>query len=143
MNIEKLGSRILRTPTVPVTFPWDDAKAVAEGMFEAMYRAPGVGLAAPQVGMSLSMFVFDSGSATGVVVNPTLKPNKERGRETWGEGCLSVPGLQVQKSRWVEVDIDGYDVNGEPQSWTCEGLEARIMQHETDHLAGRLCFTRK
>lgn len=142
MRIEKLGSPILKLPTVPVSFPWAEGRDVAEGMFRVMYAAPGVGLAAPQVGMSLSMFVFDSGDSTGIMCNPTITPDRTAGKQTWSEGCLSVPGLRVDKERWVRVDVDGFDLDGAPQSWTCEGLEARIMQHETDHLAGRLCIAR-
>jgi len=143
VDIVKLGSPVLKTPTVPVTFPWAEGAAVAEGMFAVMEaQGNGVGLAANQVGIPLSMFVFNSGKSAGVMCNPTLTPYTPRGTETWNEGCLSIPGLVTQKRRWIQVDIDGFDLNGDPQSWTCEDLEARIMQHECDHLAGRLCITR-
>lgn len=140
--IVKVGDPVLTTRAVEVEFPWADGDAVVQSMFAAMFLAGGVGLAAPQVGISLRVFVFNTGTASGVMVNPTLTPDKSAGRSKANEGCLSVPRLFTSKERWNRVDVDGFNTDGTPVSWTAEGLEARVMQHEVDHLNGRLCFQR-
>lgn len=142
-RIVKVGDRVLTTRCATVPFPLPDdlpLADVAEGMFATMRDARGVGLAANQIGVGLRMFVFDSGSSVGVMVNPTLTPDRKRGLATMHEGCLSVPGLNVKRKRWNAVTVDGVDLEGRPQSWDAEGIEAQIFQHECDHLDGRLCF---
>jgi peptide deformylase len=121
---------------------FDDALAhLAQDMFETMYAAPGVGLAAPQVGLSIRFFVYDDGQGSqGAVANPVL--SEHEGAEETEEGCLSVPGLYYPTTRSLCVRIDGRDVAGEPVSVHAEGLLARIFQHETDHTNGLLYLDR-
>jgi peptide deformylase len=110
-------------------------------MFETMYEAPGVGLAAPQVGLSLRFFVFDSGLGdVGAVANPIL--SEMEGEQESDEGCLSVPGLFYPTTRFASVRVDGQDLEGSPIVLRGEDLLARIFQHETDHTNGTLYLDR-
>jgi peptide deformylase len=141
MPIRILGDPVLRTPGSPVE-SFDAALAVlSEDMFETMYDAPGVGLAAPQVGLSLRLFVFDDGQGLkGVVANPEL--TDLQGEQIEDEGCLSIPGLYHPTPRAMRVRLGGQDLHGEPVVIEGEGLLARIFQHETDHLDGTLYIDR-
>jgi peptide deformylase len=117
--IRVYGDPVLRTPTAEVT-EFDGAlKRLAEDMLETMYAAPGVGLAANQVGIQKRMFVYDVGEGPGVVVNPTI--HEVKGEWTYEEGCLSVPGLYWPIVRPAEVHLTGYDLDGKesapPISW--------------------------
>ena len=143
--------RILRYPEtvlkeVATPVPNIDGALVQtiDDMVETMYAAPGVGLAAPQVGLSLRFFVFDAGEAgggqRGVVANPVLSEGE--GEQEGDEGCLSVPGLYYPTKRFERVRLDGLDVHGEPITLHGEGLLARIFQHETDHTNGLLYLDR-
>ena len=121
---------------------FDDALArLAEDMFETMYAAPGVGLAAPQIGLSLRLFVFDSGLGdVGAVANPVL--SEMEGDQDADEGCLSVPGLYYPTTRSASVRLDGQDLDGSPLVLHGQDLLARIFQHETDHTNGILYLDR-
>ncbi|HEY6568101.1 MAG TPA: peptide deformylase [Actinomycetota bacterium] len=137
MPIRTLGDPVLRTPGKPVT-EFDRKLAVlCQDMIETMYEAPGVGLAAPQVGLSLRLFVFDDGE-TGplVMANPELFDAS--GETEVDEGCLSIPGPYHATPRAAVVTCRGQDVSGHTYEMTGEGLLARIFQHETDHLSGML-----
>jgi len=110
-------------------------------MFETMYDAPGVGLAAPQVGLSLRFFVFDDGDGTkGALANPVIVESS--GEQLEEEGCLSIPGVYHQTPRAMHVRIEGLDLQGQPVSLEGDELLARIFQHETDHLNGTLYIDR-
>ncbi len=110
-------------------------------MFETMYDAPGVGLAAPQVGVSMRFFVFDEdGENSGFVANPELFDLEEE--ETREEGCLSIPGPFFPTVRALKVKARGLDLHGNAVEIEAEGLMARILQHETDHLNGTLYIDR-
>ena len=115
---------------------------VYEDMLETMYHAPGVGLAAPQVGLSLRFFVYDAndGSGPGAVANPVL--SEPAGEQIDEEGCLSIPGLWYLTPRAQGVRLTGRDLQGDPISIDAEDLLARIFQHETDHLDGMLYIDR-
>jgi peptide deformylase len=141
MPIRIIGDPVLKTPGSPVD-SFDPALAVlSEDMFETMYDAPGVGLAAPQVGLSLRLFVFDGRQGLkGVVANPELLDLE--GEQIEDEGCLSIPGLYHPTPRAMRVRIRGQDLHGEPLVIEAEGLLARIFQHETDHLNGMLYIDR-
>ena len=137
MSIRTLGDPVLRTPAKPVT-EFDRKLAVLrDDMLETMYDAPGVGLAAPQVGLSVRAFVFDDGQ-TG----PRFMGNPElfdaSGRTTEDEGCLSIPGPFSATPRSAVITCRGHDVDGAIYEMTGEGLLARIFQHESDHLNGAL-----
>ena len=139
--IRILGDPVLKTPAKPVERFDDALRRLSEAMLETMYDAPGVGLAGPQVGISLRLFVFDDG-VTGpmFVANPELlTPEGEILEE---EGCLSIPGPFHPTQRSAKIVCRGQDVQGEPLEMTGEGLLARILQHETDHLEGTLFIDR-
>jgi peptide deformylase len=141
MPIRILGDPVLKAPTKPVDRFDAALHRLVQDMLETMYDAPGVGLAAPQVGISLKLFVFDDGS-TGprAVANPELfDPQGEIEEE---EGCLSIPGPFYPTDRSAKIVCRGQDLAGEPIELTGEGLLARIFQHETDHLNGTLFIDR-
>lgn len=131
---------VLRTPAAPVP-DGTDVRALVADMVETMHAVGGVGLAAPQVGVGLRVFVFDVDGVAGHVVNPVLELGEERTRHP-GEGCLSVPGLRCHPSRAVEAVVRGTDVDGNPVEHRGTGLVARCLQHETDHLDGTLYVDR-
>lgn len=115
---------------------------LAQDMIETMYAAPGVGLAAPQVGVQKRVFVFDTGDGEGprTIVNPTL--SEMSGEWTFEEGCLSVPGLSWPIVRPKQVHLTGYDLQGNEVSIEADEYLARVLQHEVDHLDGVLLVER-
>ncbi len=113
--------------------------ALVEDMVETMYESEGVGLAAPQIGKNLRLFVYDISPDRNdphAVLNPRIV--EKGGADSMEEGCLSVPGLRGKVKRAMTVAIEGQDVNGEPIRLEGEGLAARVFQHEIDHLDGVL-----
>lgn len=141
MPIRTLGAPVLRERATSVERFDDVLRRLADDMVETMLAAPGVGLAANQVGLRLACFVYDdrAGNA-GFVANPELL--EPEGEETSDEGCLSIPGPYHLTSRAVRVRLRGRDLDGEPVDLPAEGLLARIFQHETDHLNGMLFIDR-
>jgi len=140
--IVHLGDPVLRTPCEPVTSFDAALSRLVEGMFEAMYAARGVGLAANQVGVGLRVFVFDCGEdgghgQVGHLVNPRLVETRGETVED-PEGCLSLPGLQFPTPRAEWVAVEGFDRTGQPVRVEGKGYVARCLQHETDHLDGRV-----
>jgi peptide deformylase len=141
MPIRTLGDPVLKIPAHDVVDFGDTLARLAGDMFETMYAAPGVGLAAPQVGLSIRFFVFDDGEGTrGAVANPVL--SEFEGELDGDEGCLSVPGLYYPTRRAARVHLTGRDLAGAPVSLLGEELVARIFQHETDHTNGLLYLDR-
>lgn len=122
----------------------DGVRAKIEEMKQLMVLEDGVGLAAPQVGWSAKIFLASEDGLlenTQVFVNPKIV--EERGGQEWGEeGCLSFPGIFGEVRRHVEVEIEALDENGQPFRQVAEGFFARVLQHETDHLNGRLFVTK-
>jgi peptide deformylase len=116
----------------------DRLEKLVNDMIETMYAAPGVGLAAPQIGVSRRVAVFDAqdGQGARVVINPELVETS--GVEEWDEGCLSVPGHYWEISRPGFARVRGVDVKGGPVEYSGEGLMGRVLQHELDHLDGKL-----
>jgi peptide deformylase len=141
LPIRTLGDPVLRQPAKPVT-EFDRALGrLCDDMVETMYAAPGVGLAGPQVGVSLRVFVFDDGeNGPLVVTNPEL--SEGAGELTDEEGCLSIPGPYHVTPRFASVRCRGADAKGRDVDLVGEGLLARIFQHETDHLDGMLYIDR-
>ena len=141
MRIRTLGDPVLRQPAKPVTQFDRRLRSLRDDMMTTMYEAPGVGLAGPQVGISLRVFVFDDGESGPLfVANPVLaNPEGELLEE---EGCLSIPGPYHETKRFSRITCRGCDVDGAPFEITGEGLLARILQHETDHLDGMLYIDR-
>ena len=135
----------LRTPARPVEQVDDELRALAARMTDVMEQAHGVGLAAPQLGILRRLLVYRL-AADGeprVIVNPELSDLSDE-TETDSEGCLSLLGgeVQVPVARSVRLVMTGLDGSGEPVRIEAEGLEARVLQHEVDHLDGVLIFDR-
>jgi peptide deformylase len=141
LPIRTLGDPVLREPAKPVGEFDRSLGRLASDMFETMYDAPGVGLAGPQVGVSLRLFTYDDGETGPLfMANPELLDAE--GDVVEEEGCLSIPGPFHPTPRHRRVRFRGLDVNGRPYERTGEGLLARILQHESDHLDGRLYIDR-
>ena len=133
----------LKKVSTPVTAFDDNLKALAARMFELMRESRGVGLAAPQVGLNLRMFVMNptgEPDADRVYVNPVL--SEAEGSETAEEGCLSLPGIHVDVERSKVLRIQAQDLEGKPIDQVETGYLARIWQHETDHLNGTMLTDR-
>lgn len=138
-EIRLLGDPVLRTECEPVEGLDDDVRRLAEDLLETMYEADGVGLAAPQVGVPLRMFAYDVRDPdlpSGVLINPRIV--EEEGSEKGEEGCLSIPGLAAVVERPARVVVEGLDPEGEEVRIEAEGLLARCLVHENDHLDGVL-----
>ena len=145
-RIELYGSEVLRRPADPVDDVDDEVRALVRDMFETMYDAKGIGLAAPQVGISRRVIVLDVAEESDesnpvALVNPRLASwTKKKDKQT--EGCLSIPGVEAVVQRPVSVVVDGTDPEGKGVRLEAEGLFARALQHEIDHLDGVLFVDR-
>ncbi len=141
-SIRQYGDPVLRQRAREVEEIDGRLNALVEDMVETMYEAPGVGLAAPQVGVRKRLFVYDLGDEVGprTIVNPVI--TESRGEWTFEEGCLSVPGLSWPIVRPREVHLTGYDAEGREVSIEATDFEARVYQHEVDHLDGVLLVER-
>ena len=143
LTIRTLGDPILRSASTQVV-TFDGALAtLASDMHETMMAAPGVGLAAPQVGRPIRMFVFNAGDEgpSGTMVNPVVTWSSDE-TEEMEEGCLSIPGAYFPVERPRAVTVEAVDVTGRPMRTEAEGFVARIFQHEIDHLEGILFIDR-
>ena len=116
--------------------------ALAETMIETMYAAPGVGLAANQIGVQKRLFVYDQGEGDGPQVIVNARIVESDGEWTYEEGCLSVPGLSWEITRPNQIHLVGLDLNGNEISIEADEFEGRIFQHEMDHLDGILLVER-
>lgn len=136
LDIRVLGDPILREETKPLNEVTDSVRKLVDDMFETMHAAGGIGLAAPQVGRSERLFVMEVDDVRYVFVNPEIieRSGSERGEE----GCLSIPDVFGEVDRSTRVVARGLDENGNPVEIEATGLLARCMQHELDHLDGRL-----
>jgi len=140
-TIVKYGDPVLEKRAEPVTVFDDELKKLVDDMFESMYAAHGVGLAAPQIGISRRLAVIDvtfkeDPDAKLVLANPEIIHSE--GRHSQKEGCLSIPDFRENVSRPRKVTIRAQDVNGKFYEKTGEELLARAFLHETDHLNGKL-----
>jgi peptide deformylase len=142
-QVVKFGDPVLRSAASPVTEFDDELAAESDRMIGLMRDAIGVGLAATQLGTLRRMLVFQIGSEAEptVLVNPEIEWRSED-LATAEEGCLSLPGVIVDVERPLHVRARGVDVHGEPLSLEASGLEARVIQHEVDHLDGVLMIDR-
>jgi peptide deformylase len=142
LPIRIFGDPVLRDPAGPVESFDAGLRRLAEDMIETMHEAPGVGLAAPQVGRSIRLIVFDVGDEAGAraLANPVLK--NEWGQQVGDEGCLSVPGLYYPVARAQKVWAEAVDLDGNEVTVEAEELLARVLQHEVDHLNGVLFIDR-
>ena len=149
-EILKMGDpRLLRVapPVPPAMIGSADLDALIADMFDTMHDAGGVGLAAPQIGVDLQLVIFgferserypDAPAVPRtILLNPTITPLSDEAEEGW-EGCLSVPGLRGAVNRWTQIRYTGIDPQGTWIDRVAEGFHARVVQHECDHLIGRL-----
>jgi peptide deformylase len=139
-EIRQFGDPVLKTAAAEVADIDGKLVRLADEMLEAMYAAPGLGLAAPQVGVQKQLFVYDVGDGPATLVNPTIK--ESRGEWVYDEGCLSIPNLYVEIVRPKEVLLTGWNLDGNEVSVEADELLARLFQHELDHLQGVLMFDR-
>ncbi len=148
-DILKMGDPRLLRAAQPVTgFDSDALHLLVSDMLDTMHAANGAGLAAPQIGVDLQLVIFGTDAPNPrypdappvprtVLVNPVITPLGEEEIEDW-EGCLSVPGLRAVVPRFARIRYTGFDQYGDPISREVEGFHARVVQHECDHLIGKL-----
>ncbi len=148
-RILRMGEPVLARVADPVTaFDTPELHALVQDLRDSMAAAKGAGIAAPQIGVSLQVAIFGSDQPNPrypdrplvpptVLINPVITPLGEEEEVDW-EGCLSVPGLRGQVPRWRRIRYTGVDEMGRPIDRTVEGFHARVVQHECDHLIGRL-----
>ncbi|MDI3284450.1 peptide deformylase [Polyangium sp. 15x6] len=162
-RIVQAGNPVLRAAAAPVArdqIKSRDSRLLVKKMVEAMRQAPGVGLAAPQIGVGLQVIVLEDDNTR--MARLTKEQREERGRApfpltvifnpelrvigeetaTYFEGCLSVAGYMALVERHFAVEVTGFDEKGEPLRWEARGWPARILQHEVDHLRGTLYVDR-
>jgi peptide deformylase len=143
--ILRYGERPLHLPAAPVTVFDSELQRLVQDMIETMYAAPGIGLAAPQIGVELRLFVVDlslgrDASQLITMINPEFVLRE--GMQLEEEGCLSVPGFNATVPRPMKAIVSGQDTEGRPQQIEGQGLLARAFQHEIDHLDGRVFVDR-
>lgn len=138
--IRLFGDPVLRTPAEPVTSFDAELRRLVSDLTDTMMEAPGVGLAAPQIGVGLRVFTYYIDDELGHIVNPVLRLSADV--EIDDEGCLSFPGLAYPTARSFGTVATGFDMHGEPITVDGTGQLARCMQHETDHLDGVLFIDR-
>jgi len=147
-EILKMGdARLLRIAKPVETFDTPELHALIADMFDTMHAAGGVGLAAPQIGVDLQLVIFGFEQSERypdappvprtILLNPTIRPTTEEMEEGW-EGCLSVPGMRGAVDRYTRILYSGFDPLGLQIEREAEGCHARGVQHEYDHLIGRL-----
>lgn len=148
-DILKMGDpRLLRIAQPVTRFDSDELHLLVTDMLDTMRAANGAGLAAPQIGVDLQVVVFGSDAPNPrypdrplvpatVLINPVITPIGIEESQDW-EGCLSVPGLRGRVPRWQHIRYTGFDLRGHPIDRTAEGFHARVVQHECDHLIGKL-----
>ena len=139
LEIRQLGDPALREHADEVEEVTDELRELAEQMLDTMYESEGIGLAAPQVGISKRLFVADiqePESELIAIVNPVILD--QSGSERGEEGCLSLPGLSGEVDRASQIVVEGLDLDGKPMRREESGLLARVIQHEIDHLDGIL-----
>jgi peptide deformylase len=138
--IRLFGDPVLTTPAVEVTTFDKELRKLVKDLTETMLDAPGAGLAAPQIGVSLRVFTYDVDDVIGHLINPVLDLSDEQ--QEGDEGCLSVPDLAFNTRRAMRVVAKGMNMHGEPVVIEGSELLARAIQHETDHLDGIMFIDR-
>lgn len=148
-EILKMGdARLLRVAQAVSAFDTDALHQLVRDMLDTMRAADGAGLAAPQIGVDLQVVIFGSGAVNPryphappvprtVLCNPVITPLSDEMVDDW-EGCLSVPGLRGVVPRFSKIRYTGFDQYGDPIDRTVDGFHARVVQHEVDHLLGKL-----
>ena len=148
-DILKMGdSRLLQIAAPVKAFDTPELHALIADMKDTMAAANGAGLAAPQIGVNLQLVIFGSDQPNPrypdrplvpktVLINPVITPIGKAEEQDW-EGCLSVPGLRGMVPRWTQIRYTGWDETGQAIDRTVSGFHARVVQHECDHLIGKL-----
>ena len=141
LKLVTYGSKILRKKAGSIEVVTEDIRRLGKEMLEAMYTEGGVGLAAPQVGISKRILVLDGTSVDPaiqpmVLINPEI--SNQQGEEVGKERCLSLPGIEIDVKRAEKIHVKAEDLDGKTQEFDAKGFFARIIQHETDHLNGIL-----
>ena len=148
-EILKMGDpRLLQTAQPVVAFDTPELHSLIADMRETMVAVNGAGLAAPQIGVNMQLVIFGSTAINPrypdrplipktVLLNPVITPIGDTEELDW-EGCLSVPGLRGEVPRWANIRYTGFDEYGQPIDRTVSGFHARVVQHECDHLIGKL-----
>ncbi len=148
-EILKMGdARLLRIAQPVTQFDTDELHLLITDLLDTMRAASGAGLAAPQIGVDLQVVIFGTGERTPrypdappiprtVLINPVITPIGVEEALDW-EGCLSVPGLRAEVPRWSQIRYTGFDQFGDAIDRTVDGFHARVVQHECDHLIGKL-----
>lgn len=140
-EIRIFGDPVLRTVCAPVEEIDDGVRALVADLVETVELPGRAGVAAPQIGVALRAFSYNIDGDIGYVLNPVLTEVRGEPQPT-GEGCLSVPGLWHDAQRYPWARVEGIDLDGEPVILEGEGLLAQALQHETDHLDGKLFLSR-
>jgi peptide deformylase len=140
VGIRLFGDPVLRTPAAPVTDFDKQLRRLVQDLTDTMLDAPGVGLAAPQLGVGLRVFTYYVDGELGHLVNPDLELSDEQQEED--EGCLSLPDIRFPTPRAMGVVAKGWNMYGDPVTVEGSHLLARCVQHETDHLDGVLFIDR-
>ena len=148
-EILKMGDpRLLRVAQPVIEFDTDEIHLLVSDMFDTMRAVDGAGLAAPQIAVDLQLVIFGTDAVNPrypdaplvprtVLLNPVITPIGNEEEDGW-EGCLSVPGLRGVVPRWSRIRYTGFDQYGDPIDRTVDGFHARVVQHECDHLIGKL-----
>jgi peptide deformylase len=139
--IRELGDPVLRTPADPVRSFDKDLAALVRDLEETVDHPGRAGLAAPQIGVGLRVFSYNIDDEIGHVVNPVIVELSDELQDD-DEGCLSVPGLYAPTVRAMRAAVEGFDVHGKPLRVEGTGLMARCLQHEVDHLDGKVFLDR-
>jgi peptide deformylase len=139
-EIRTYGDPVLKSTALEIQKIDDKLVRLTDEMFDIMYDAPGIGLAAPQIGVQKKLFVYDIGDGADVLINPEIIESS--GEWVYEEGCLSIPGLYVEMVRPKEVLLKGINLDGEEITVEADELLSRLFQHELDHLNGVLMFDR-
>lgn len=136
LKVRIYGDPCLRKKALVVTDIGPAERILIHSMFETMHAEKGIGLAAPQVGISQRILVVDTGEGPFAVINPEIL--SKSGSDVMEEGCLSLPGVTVNVRRALKIRVRYWDENNSKHERNFEGLRARVIQHETDHLNGKL-----
>jgi len=136
LEVLRYPNSVLRKKCEPIETIDDEVVRLARDMLETMYEDKGIGLAAPQVGVSRRLIVLDIGDGPLALINPEI--TAAEGSDTMEEGCLCLPGINVEVERSARVRVTGLDTSGKPIDIDADDLLARALQHEIDHLSGTL-----
>ncbi len=136
LKIKIIGDSVLRKKAKPVTRVTDEHRQILSEMAKTMYDDSGIGLAGPQIGLCAQLIVVDIGEGLYKLVNPVI--TNKQGKQSIREGCLSVPGISIKVKRAKQVCVQALDENGKPIEIQARDLFACVLQHEIDHLKGKL-----